>query len=568
MNRTLSLISACVFGCLISRASAQCWSERFGDPNAGGLGFDADVLAFASFNDGGGAQLYAGGFMSRAGDGLSGIPVAFIARWNGAAWSSVGGGLNNFASCFEVFDDGGGPALYVGGAFTQAGATSVSRIARWDGANWRDVGGGLSNGSFGATVQALTSFDDGNGLALYAIGNFTFAGSTAVSNVARWDGANWADVGGGLDSTGYALHVHDDGGGLALFAGGAFTLAGGNVVNGIARWNGATWSALGSGLGGSSFPAAATMTSFDDGAGPVLVVGGEFLDAGGVAAAHIASWNGAAWAPLGAGASGHPFTYVDQLHVHDDGAGPALYAGGLFTSMGFVSANYIARRRGGSWSGIDYGVDSTNNPAVWALASFDDGAGQALWVGGSFEFVGGAGTQQSFVTSWKNGACALGATVCSGDGTALPCPCGNTAAPGAGCDNSNGTGGARLTASSLNGAASLGADSVRFELAGLPANTVALFFQGDQFAGGAGGFPFADGLLCAGGVTRRLIARPCSSSTSFGFGVGGDPAFSSLSSLPPGGGALIYQAWYRDNAVFCAPSRSNTSNGVFVTWTP
>ncbi|MFH0983162.1 MAG: hypothetical protein V2A79_16705, partial [Planctomycetota bacterium] len=44
--------------------------------------------------------------------------------------------------------------------------------------------------------------------------------------------------------------------------------------------------------------------------------------------------------------------YVWALTVFDDGTGPALYAGGGFTTAGGVSANYIAKWNGTQWSAL------------------------------------------------------------------------------------------------------------------------------------------------------------------------------------------------------------------------
>src|SRR5580765_6399057 len=65
-----------------------------------------------------------------------------------------------------VFDDGGGPALYVGGTLTSASNFAVHGIARWNGATWgEDLHGGVDG-----AVHALTVFDDGGGARLYAAG--------------------------------------------------------------------------------------------------------------------------------------------------------------------------------------------------------------------------------------------------------------------------------------------------------------------------------------------------------------------------------------------------------------
>src|SRR6185295_13493208 len=68
-------------------------------------------------------------------------------------------GLNDSANAMAVFNDGSGPALFVGGAFTTAGGNAASRIAKWNGLAWNNLGAGVNGGA----VAALTVFDDGDG---------------------------------------------------------------------------------------------------------------------------------------------------------------------------------------------------------------------------------------------------------------------------------------------------------------------------------------------------------------------------------------------------------------------
>ena len=89
-------------------------------------------------------------------------------------------GVNDFVNATAVFDDGGDPALYVAGRFTTAGEISANYIAKWDGAGWSPVGGGMD-----ATVWALATFDDGSGPALYAGGAFGRAGGNLAHGIAR-----------------------------------------------------------------------------------------------------------------------------------------------------------------------------------------------------------------------------------------------------------------------------------------------------------------------------------------------------------------------------------------------
>src|SRR5262245_17258224 len=116
-------------------------------------------------------------------------------------------GTNGWVGAFEVFDDGGGSALYVGGNFTSAGRVMANRIAKWDGERWSALGSGMSVGSSSLGVYALAVFDDGSGSALYAGGDFTRAGGLAANNVAKWDGTSWAALGSGLNNGVSALAV-------------------------------------------------------------------------------------------------------------------------------------------------------------------------------------------------------------------------------------------------------------------------------------------------------------------------------------------------------------------------
>jgi cysteine-rich repeat protein len=120
---------------------------------------------------------------------------------------------------------------------------------------------------------------------------------------------------------------------------------------------------------------------FDDGDGPALYAGGGFTTAGGVPANSIARWDGSNWSALGSGTN----STVLALAVFDAGSGPALYAGGGFTIAGGLPANRIARWDGSSWSALASGVGNS----VHALAVFNDGAGPALYAGGIFTTAGG-----------------------------------------------------------------------------------------------------------------------------------------------------------------------------------
>jgi hypothetical protein len=376
----LALVSA-----PFARGQCGAWDTRF---SASAPGLNGLVYSVTTFDDGSGPALYAGGLFNAAG----GVSANGVARWNGAQWSTVGNpGEGPPALALATFDDGSGPALYAGGVFTMVGEVWAPRIARWNGTSWSALtpGGVGPNGG----IHAMAVFDDGSGPALYIGGDFTPAGLVVASCIARWNGTSWSALGppgSGMAVDGLsrvaALAVFDDGSGPALYAAGQFTIAGGVSVANIARWNGTSWSALGApGSGLSGY--VRSLTVFDDGTGPALHAGGDFLWADGVHAPGVARWNGTSWSGLVAPGGGGTDAAVHTLAGFDDGTGPALYAGGAFTMLAGVPAARIAKWNGSSWSAL--GTPNGTNAVVTSLAVFDGGSGPALCAGGWFTTAGG-----------------------------------------------------------------------------------------------------------------------------------------------------------------------------------
>jgi hypothetical protein len=318
-------------------------------------------------------------------------------------WESafVGPGFDEGASVgmggardMVVWDDGNGPALYVGGGFLTAGAQQVNRIARWDGAAWTPLTGPLGtgigmDGGGNPSVKALAVFDGD----LVVAGYFDNAGGVRANNIARWNGSEWLAFDAGL--TGVigveSLAVYNG----ALIAGGSFTESGGTTVNRVARWSGSQWLPLGSGISGAEFsqtPHVFALAVFDG----ELIVGGNFIDAGGVTVSRIARWNGSSWAALGAGVSeaavpSSTLPSVNALAVMDD----TLIVGGNFRRAGSVAAGAVARWDGSNWTALGSGMTGTGNVRVQALAVF----GSELMAGGSF--ANADGVSVNHVARWN-----------------------------------------------------------------------------------------------------------------------------------------------------------------------
>ena len=148
------------------------------------------------------------------------------------AWAELGTGMNNFVRAMVVAPDG---SLYVGGDFTTASGTTVNRIAKWDGSAWSTVGGTSCN----AGVYSLAMDAAGN---LWAGGNFTACpDGVAANRIAYWDGTDWNACGTGANGKVYTITVGHDG---KIWAGGAFTDLGGvAAADYLGYWDGAAWNA-------------------------------------------------------------------------------------------------------------------------------------------------------------------------------------------------------------------------------------------------------------------------------------------------------------------------------------
>ena len=360
----------------VARWNGTAWSP-LGTGAANGLSSTTNALAVAPNGD-----VYAGGNFRLAG----GSAANYVARWDGTAWSPLGtgtaNGTNNWVYALAVASNGN---VYAGGDFSVAGNKSmgyVGRVGRWDGTGWNALGSGMATANSQAVfphVYALAVAANGD---VYAGGYF----SKPASNVARWNGANWSNLGNGGMAPGsdgtngsvYALALASNG---DLYAAGGFNQVTGIAAAGLARWNGTGWSPLGTGaLGGGGFDAVAVAANGD------VYAGGTFTQIGSLTANRVARWAGAAWQALAPGPGAGLNGTVNAVAVAANGD---VYVGGSFTQAGSVFANRVAKWNGTAWSALGTGVDAMTTsagPAVDALAVAPNGDVYAV---GSFAQAGG-----------------------------------------------------------------------------------------------------------------------------------------------------------------------------------
>lgn len=202
-----------------------------------------------------------------------------------------------------------------------------------------------------------------------------------------------------------------------VYAGGEFTKAGGVAARHIARWDGRSWQPLGEGIDGEVY---AIAVDGDD-----IYVAGKFGVAGGVTANGIALWDGAAWSTVGDG-TGPMDDYfgtpqpgrIYAMLINND----KLYVGGDFVAMDGVSANNVAQWDGAVWSALGEGMGELDwenkfvpQAIVYTLAT----DGTTLYAGGDFKLADG--TTANSVAQWDGNAWSAlsdGVTLTDGNGEA------------------------------------------------------------------------------------------------------------------------------------------------------
>ena len=375
-------------------------------------------------------NLFVGGEFKVAG----GVRLSNLAMWNGTDWLAIGNANNRVRDM--VVADG---ALYVGGEFTQIGDLAASHVARLDlnTFTWSTLGAGIND-----NVYAL---DYADGI-LYAGGGFKSAGSVTAEDVAWWDGAAWhafgtkarifevGDRGNEVGTYVNDLKVHGD----SVFIAGHFQvvqygtdttdLSSFQVVHNVVEWQRSTdnWLYLGDAAQRGVTYSGYTVSGIDAEqlaiVGNELYVGGNFNQAGGLAASGLARWDMAteSWVSLNASLGGN----IDAANVLALAAyGTDLFVGGNFLSAGNGTVNFVAKLDTATdiWSGLDGGVKWNNDRETEVTALAVDANG--VYIGGAFDKAGGLSA--SGFAHWM-GTVAGGANVTPDGGGAVDGPNGLT----------------------------------------------------------------------------------------------------------------------------------------------
>ena len=306
---------------------------------------DAAVLADLVTFDG---RLHAAGRFET----IDGTDFNSIGAWDGSGWLPLGEGLPpQFgqpvqARAMEVYDDGSGEKLVVGGFFELdlefVDGIRADAVSVWDGDQWTETfAATLALSVPQAGVQDMVVYDDGNGPQLIVAGVFDTIGGAPASGIAAWNGAGWTGLSDstsaslGAISVTYPFITSLAVFGGELYAAGLFTEIDGVQAEGIARWNGQTWSALGGDVqplvSGNEW--ISTLAVASGSGGSLLVAGGNISFGGsdGAIAGNLAAWDGSRWAPIGLAPGDYagPGGEIRALHPVNGG----IIGGGRFIDI-------------------------------------------------------------------------------------------------------------------------------------------------------------------------------------------------------------------------------------------
>ena len=317
-----------------------------------------------------GADVYLGGTFDGEMAGLPAGTYVRIAHWDGASWNRLGDGVDAAVHAIAVVGDD----VFVGGEFTTVagGTVEASGLARWDGAAWWPVAGGITTGPSMSplSVRAL-AFD---GTSLHVDGTFEAAGAEGgairANGFAALDlrtGA-WRSFAGGLhflDGPGEGRALALAGG--RLYVGGSFDRAGTVETAALAALDLRTgaWHGFGAGLRNGDHTGSVDSLAVDDATGTVYV-GGRFTVAGTVTTSGVATLTDGRFGSLG-GLTYHGDPQTAGI-IALARTGEQLYAAGVFTEAGGVPASHWAVHDGSGWR-----VPAELDNDVLALAAHRDG---------------------------------------------------------------------------------------------------------------------------------------------------------------------------------------------------
>jgi len=236
-----------------------------------------------------------------------------------------GGNLRSVAPILELSDTSVSPIVYAVvrfqgrlhavGRFNSSGGHALSNIARLGESGWEWPDAGLAPSSSQSPATAAIVFNN----ELVVSGAFTSAGEVAATNVARWDGQSWHEM-GSLPSAFSAFAIYNN----ELYGAGKLSISG--VSYYLAKWTGSQWQPIPGPLQGSGY----ALLNYQGN----LIVGGETSSG----AIILHKWNGTTLSEFVTGLkpSGKVYALAED---HNE----LVVGGDISLTVNSIQSNFFAR---------------------------------------------------------------------------------------------------------------------------------------------------------------------------------------------------------------------------------
>lgn len=346
------------------RWNGTAWTKIGGDGiNAGFSTNQGDGVYSMAFDSG---QLYAGLF-DPAADGT-------VWSWNGTTWTRIGGGFVNASWGFSGFQSVESSVTYDGRLYMGTGLATPGAAMVWEfnGTSWQIIGGQGVRGSWQAdTYENVFTLQSYNG-SLYA-----GIGTTANdAEVWRYNGSSWSQVGGDSLNGGWPAG-YEGVYALTPFQGQLYAGLGNSANDAeVWRYNGTTWTKV----GGDSLNSGWTVNY--EIVYSMTVLDGQLYAGLGITGGDAEVWrfNGTTWTKVGGDGVNGSWTIgyeeVYAMRIYND----RLYAG-LASGTGDAE---LWEFNGSTWSRI--GGDGVNGS--WPDGTYERVRSMAVYNGALFVGIG------------------------------------------------------------------------------------------------------------------------------------------------------------------------------------
>jgi hypothetical protein len=279
--------------------------------------------------------------------GIGGQAVSGIARWDGAAWSSIGNLSSEDASRIRRVERLSDGSFVVAGEFTQVGGVATRSFARWNGEAWVAL-----DSSFLFSTTSMTEDEQGRVVATGRLAPRS-GFETGDVGIVRWDGQSWQVLSGDTAASRVGGEIRC----AAVLPGGDLLIGGrfGNVgltnaLNLVTRREDGVWSAVGDGLWSEPWAIAQLPTG-------ELLVGAQTGDLTVSSRPVVLRQEGRQWVQVGDLLRGNP----GLLTVLPSGR--TIVAGGFVIDTLAVRSG-IAQLVGNRWESVGSGLQGTVNAVV------------------------------------------------------------------------------------------------------------------------------------------------------------------------------------------------------------